>query len=400
MRPPLQRVLFALALASSLAGAAFAAEGCSSDPAAASPSPDASAAPRDDASLGTDPDATAAPDAGPAADGGAPRAVTFAYTPAWPGVKSVAVIGGFGMATDWDPKTPLVTLTNDGSGTFKGSALLASGQYAYVFRVQGDAAATTPDTYERYAIDPTNPAFVACPAQSPTYAADAPNPCSELDVPVASPAPLFHARGAVHLDGKPADGYLVQLDREEAQSHHFFVNRVTSGKDGSFDIVAAAGHYRLQILHPTYLSENDAARNAVALGALRRAISASFPVSADVTVDTLDVGFHAYAAFAPTGTAKSPLPTTFTFEPGGGTRLDIYGTAMDGGAAEIGDPWFASAVVSDGGASFDGSFDTKKATDTTVHAGKRYFWGTERVSQADGGVAWTAQSMVFPITWP
>jgi hypothetical protein len=35
-----------------------------------------------------------------------------------------------------------------------------------------------------------------------------------------------------------------------------------------------------------------------------------------------------------------------------------------------------------------------------VAAGERYFWGIERKTAADsGGVSWTAQSLVFPITW-
>jgi 5-hydroxyisourate hydrolase-like protein (transthyretin family) len=394
-----QRALIVVALASPFAPAAAALQGCSSDSIAAFP--DASGVAVEDASPPADPDAAGAVDAGPEGDGGgAPRSVAFAYTPGWPGVRSVAVIGGFGLPTDWSASTPLTTLVDDGSGTFTGTAMLAPGQYVYVFRVQGDASAAAPAAFERYALDPAAAAFVACPGASPTYSTEVANPCSQLTVPTAkTTAALFHARGAVTMDGKPASGVLVELEREELQSHHFFVNRVTTGKDGTFDVAAAAGRYRLQILHPTYLTESDAARSPAALAALRRAISASFALGADTTLDTPDVAFHAYATFSPAG-AAGPLPTSFTFAPAAGTRLAIYGTGMDGGAAEIGDPWYTSAIVSDGGVAFDGAFDTKKATDVRVVPGKRYFWGTERETTVDGGLAWTGQSMVLPITWP
>jgi hypothetical protein len=50
-------------------------------------------------------------------------------------VTSVEVYGGFGQSTDWT--MPFLTLTNDGSGTFTGSATLATGTYPYVFYVTG-----------------------------------------------------------------------------------------------------------------------------------------------------------------------------------------------------------------------------------------------------------------------
>ena len=338
-------------------------------------------------------DVTPQPDAG---DGGG-SLVGFSYTPQWSGVKAVSVYGGFGQGTDWT--APFLTLTDDGSGTFKGQATLPNGQYAYVFKVVGDAdAGTNAAKYPRYAIDPADSLFVACPTASPTYDPNAPNPCSQLVVPQAAPPAMVHVKGLVVSDGSPIGGYLVQLDREEKSSHHYFVNRVTTKNDGAFDLLAAPGSYRIQVLHPTYLSETDEQRDPKTLAALRRDISSSFPIaSGAVTIPSAEVAFHGYGQFAPIDSGT--LPTSFSFTTNAGTRLDVYGTAMDGGAPNIGDPWFASTPTASGTTSFDGGFNTPQATETNVALGERYFWGVEEDITTDAGVSWTAQSMVFDITW-
>jgi hypothetical protein len=81
-------------------------------------------------------------DAAPAIDAApdASTTATFSYTPSWPGVQAVAVIGAFGQATDWT--TPLVTLTASG-GTFTGAAQLTPGDHAYLFKVVGLAGSNT-----------------------------------------------------------------------------------------------------------------------------------------------------------------------------------------------------------------------------------------------------------------
>jgi hypothetical protein len=310
-------------------------------------------------------------------------------------VSAVPVIGGFGHARAWT--MPLVTLASDGSGGFTGSADLPPGNYLYAFKVVGDAQAATPDTYARYAIDPASSAWGPCPMQSPTYDKNNPNPCSLLAVPVANPPTVHHVRGTVMLDGQAASGYLVVIERDETMSHHFFEDRATTAQDGTFDLVVAPGAHRLQVLHPTYLAQTDAQRDPIALAALRRAISSSFMVSADVSVPSPDVGYHAYAKFAPTGDAGGP-PTQFTFGDGG-ARLTVYGTGNMGAANDIGDPWFSSAMTVTGTMDFDGGFNTKQANETAVKPGERYFWGVENADRSDGGVTWTGQTMVFPITW-
>ena len=58
------------------------------------------------------------------------------------------------------------------------------------------------------------------------------------------------------------------------------------------------------------------------------------------------------------------------------------------------------AATQTGTATFDGTFNTSKANETTAALGERYFWGVERKSATDAhGLSWTAQSLVMPITW-
>ncbi len=329
-------------------------------------------------------------------DTAAPGSVTFAYAPAWKGATKVEVYGAFGTATDW--KQPFTTLADNGSGTFTGTAAVPPGQFPYVFKVTGDEAAAKPDTYARFTVDPGNPAFVPCPAESPTFDKNAPNPCSQLTAPQPAAASTYHFKGLVTTGGAPVAGFLVQLDREEPKSHHFFVNRVTTGADGAFDIVAATGSYRVQVLHPTYLAQTDAQRTSPAsLAALRRSISSALLLSQDTTVSAAEVGYAGYGAMDPQGDAGTlPLPATFTFtvSPGtAGARLTLYGPG-----ASIGDPWYAGPLKTTGSADFDGGFNTNKAPDSGLVPDAQYWWGTEQqYAKAEGGVGWTAQTMVLPV---
>jgi hypothetical protein len=51
---------------------------------------------------------------------------------------------------------------------------------------------------------------------------------------------------------------------------------------------------------------------------------------------------------------------------------------------------------------FDGTFTTKKASETAVKSGEKYFWGTWQRGPAAPtvGVQWEGESMVLPIVWP
>ena len=322
--------------------------------------------------------------------------VTFSYTPAWKGATKVEVLGAFGTATDW--KQPIATLADDGSGTFTGTAAVPPGQFTYVFKVTGDEAAAKPGTYARFTIDPTNPAFVPCPAESPTFDKNAPNPCSQLTSPQPVAAPTYHFKGTVTAGGAPVAGYLVEIEREEPKSHHFFVNRMTTGADGAFDLVAATGSYRVQVLHPTYLAETDAQRTSPeTLAALRRSISTPLLLAQDTTVNAAEVAYGGYAGMVPQGDAGTlALPATFAFTvlPGtAGARLSLYGPG-----ASIGDPWYSGKLATTGSAEFDGGFNTNKAPDGGLVPDAQYWWGTEQeYPKVDGGVGWTAQTMVLPV---
>jgi hypothetical protein len=341
------------------------------------------------------------PPSPPAMEGGAldattPHTASFAFRPSWKGVTSVEVYGAFGQATDW--KSPFLTLTDAGDGTFRGaSGAIASGQYAYVFKITGDDAAM-PTTLARYGIDPANSSFVACPAEAPTYSKTVSNPCSLLSVPQAAPAATAHVRGHVVSSGTPIAGYLALIEREEPKSHHMFVDRTTTKADGSFDLVVAIGTYRVQVLHPTFYSKTDAQRTSPeTFAAVRRTISTPILVGKDVTLDPAEVAYGGYAAMQPRG--STALPTMFMFAVPAGTkvRAAVYGPTND-----VGDPFWAAPFGDATSDTFDGDFDTSAAKDAGIDGGARYFWGTEQqYAKPDGGVvSWTAQSMVFPIQWP
>src|SRR5690242_225074 len=81
--------------------------------------------------LGVAPDLSSGGGGDMAMNGGADlsgglESVTFSYRPAWQGVTSVGVIGAFGTSDDWDKAKPYLTLTDDGSGNYTGTAMLPS----------------------------------------------------------------------------------------------------------------------------------------------------------------------------------------------------------------------------------------------------------------------------------
>jgi hypothetical protein len=335
-----------------------------------------------------------APDAAadsPPADAAAP-VTTFAYKPGWTGVVSVSVVGApVGASGPW---ATLAALTDDGSGTYTGTATLAAGDYDYLFQITGDAdAGTKAGTLARYAIDPTAADFEPCPMDSPSYSAEM-NPCSKLAVPQGSAPTLYHITGRVVVQGAAAAGFLVLVERDEMATHHFFANRATTGNDGVYDFAVASGSYRIQVQHPAYESKTDKQLQPKTLDQMRRDISSAFPVAAAVAVPDAEMSYMTYNTFAPL--TSGTLPTTFTFPASVATHLDIYG---DGN--EIGDPWFNSAVTSTGSMTFDGTFNTAKAMDPKVVAGTQYWWGLElpHPPSQSGGIGWTQQTMVFPITW-
>ncbi len=350
-------------------------------------------------------DGSASADAGPSetsvpGDGAAQtQAVTFTYAPRWRGVTSVTVVGGFGQADDWDVKAPLVTLTNDGTGTFRGTAQLRAGSYLYLLRAVGDDDALMPAVASTLAVDPNAPSTVPCPAASPSFTAKAPNPCSVLVVPSTPTTPAtFHVRGVVTASAGPAKGYLVNLDRFETGQHHFFVNRMTTAADGMFDLTAVAGQYRVRIVHPSSVLQTDVARDPLALKAYDTVIAEPFPLAADMTVQTPDMAFTKYATYAPNGAAPGALPTAFTFTTDGPARFAFL-LANAQATSAAGDPVFTSPPGAAGGFVFDGRYKAAGVA-ATVTRGATYFWRTDTTLTTASGGAWKASSMPFAIRWP
>ncbi len=328
--------------------------------------------------------------------GGATAASTvqFRYRPAWPGVTAVSVIGAFGKPDDW--QAPLLTLTRDAQGTFSGSADVPAGSYPYLFQVTGDSDAKTPTTQKHLAIDPSSSAFMACPAASPSASLMAANPCSLLSAPQPASSGLFHVRGEVQLDAAPAQSWLVQLDRDEPSSHHYFANRSDTGVDGKYDFAVAPGSYRLQIFPPDGERVTDAARTPLITPYVRRGLSSAFKVQADVALDPAELSFHDYAKMSPADGKPSALPITFSFTlPGGAVlvRASMYAPSM-----LASDPWWDTPYGTTTTASFDGTFNTNKASEPMATAGKGYWWGVwANSAPGAAGVVWTRQSMILPV---
>jgi hypothetical protein len=330
------------------------------------------------------------------AGGGQVHSVTFRYTPAWTGVNTVSVIGGFGRSDDW--AVPFLSLTGDGTGTFSATADLPAGQYLYVYEVRGDSAGRS--NYLRYSLASDVSDYDVCPLQSPTYdPLTLERPCSRMSVPQPAPEPMYHLKGTVLYDGMPKEGYLVIAERAEMPYDEYFVNRMNSQADGSFDLLVPGGSYRLQVQHPTYLNTADPDRDPMALQAARRAFSSRQSISADTTIPPAELAYHDYAALAPTGTTT--LPTTFQITVIAGAqraRAAVYGTHNDAGKL-VTDPWYTSAYDVQTSVAFDGIFNTTSAPDPQVVPMEGYFWGTWQEYPEQGGVSWRVQSMVFPIMW-
>lgn len=320
--------------------------------------------------------------------------VMFSFTPDWSGVTAVSVLGAFGTGDDWNPNAPFLTLTNDGKGNWSGSAYLPDGSYSYLLQVVGDDDAK--NNTKRYMVDPQEPGFEQCPNQAPT--ADGSNApiCSELTLP-ATKVKLSHVKGKVTLGGSAAQGYLVQLDRDEPMLSASLANRADTKADGSYDFVVANGNYRVQVLHPTYYTLDDSQRDPTAYNALRTSASSALAVSGDVAVDAADMQYSGYAAMTPTKTAT--LPTSFTLQLTGSnkSRVAVYGSSNKLGKT-ITSAYFDSKFGSSTSVSFDGTFNQSSSPETMVATGEDYFWGVFE-QRVVGSTTWTAQSMVFPIVW-
>jgi hypothetical protein len=307
----------------------------------------------------------------------------------------VTVLGAFGAASDWT--SPFLTLTPDSQGNYAGSAQLPAGTYAYLFQVLGDAASNK-TSFKRYSVDTTNPAYVACPAQSPTHGGTGdPNPCSQVTVPQASAPSLKTITGKTIYHGNPIAGYLVEIDRHESGTHHYFANRTTTASDGTYTLTVAPGSYRIIIMHPTLLNTTDVARatQVETLAALRRDDSSTFLVQDALNAGTVEMSYDDYSQMLPTSTTPLALPVTFTYT--------LLATAMSaqvalyfvGTGSSLGDPTKLSP-----GHLTSWLFDGTLTGTTQVTADANYYWGTiQHFPATASGVTWDGQSMAIPIVF-
>jgi hypothetical protein len=321
---------------------------------------------------------------------------TFCYRPQWSGVTAVEVYGGFGQATDWTDA--FLTLTNDGSGTFTGTTALADGTYPYVFKAQGTADNLVPQNHPF--LDQYNTAFVPAPAGAPDQRS-----VSSLTVPQPASPAVVHITGKVVWNGAPQSCYSIDLEAGEnlmgsmVISEHDTANYAESANDGTFDFPVAVGaqQYGITIRFPFLLSGATAAypdpSTTPSVGTIRTTITPT----ADLALDRANIAYaeSAYAAMSPTG-GTATLPVTFTFT--------VTAGANDAWAAVIGtdiagnDPAYTSTAGTATSTVWNGAFNGSSGN---VVLGTKYYWGAwERTNPLeDGGTTWTAESLLFPITF-
>jgi hypothetical protein len=325
--------------------------------------------------------------------------VSFCYRAQFAGITTVEVFGTFGQPTDWT--APFLTLTNDGTGTFTGTAAIGDGSYPYMFRVQGGA-----DGYvlkNQYFLDQRNGSFVDTPPGSPNYLAGAPVPraCSSVTVPQVA-ATTYKLRGQVDYDSKPQACYTVKLEVGElvvgnaAKREHNTANITETAADGSFEFDVAGGLMGTTVAFPFNLVELDAGYpDPLVYRSAAVALPAMFTVAADTAIDAVNMAYHDYDLMTPVG-AAGKLPVTFTY-----TLIAGAGTAnFVGDKTNIpgNDPGFSAPQSTMTTYTWDGAFG---GGSSTAMPGTTYYWGTfQKMTPAtDGGTLWTVESMLFPITF-
>lgn len=340
-----------------------------------------------------------APDAAPdvagdvAPDVDTRRPVRFAYKPGWTGVTAVAVFGSFGRSDDWT--APFATLALDGD-TWRGAGMLAPGTYSYQFRVTGDAqAGARAAGFTRDAHDPANLRSGLCAAGSAPAMRDPRAPCPILFVPQSDASPtLFAITGSATVGTAPAAGWLAVIERNEPNQSPAFDDRVTVGADGRFTLRVAVGQYRVALLHPTALAEDDVNRAPVADRAARRATTSPFFVSAAVDLPAVDLAFTTYDAHQPRGDVMLPTRFMFTAPAGLMARAAVYGPAPTNV-----EPWWISDPAATT-ATWDGVFTATGAGQARAMAGSAYSWGTlvELARPMGAPAQWTLGGAAFAVT--
>jgi len=322
------------------------------------------------------------------APSGAHGHADLCFRPQWPGVTAVEVYGGFhGDNTDWT--APFLALTDDGSGTFTGSAALADGTYPYLFRVHGSADNLVKDG--QYLLDQTNAAFVAGPPQAPIQRS-----VSNLVIPQPATA-LHHVTGKVMYGGIAQPCFSVDLEvgeildsQHRPLSEHYTASFAESAADGTFDFPVADGHVMTVVRFPFRLAGATAPypdpATTPSIGYARQGFDIA---GADHAVETLDVMYAAadYAAMSPTsGTATLPVTFAYDLVPGATTvSVAVIGTNIAGN-----DPAYWSKYGTATTLTWNGTL----GNGTQATLGTTYYWGTWQKSST-----WSSESLLFPIAF-
>jgi len=322
------------------------------------------------------------------APSGAHGHADFCFRAQWPGVTAVEVYGGFhGDATDWT--MPFLSLADDGSGTFTGSASLADGTYPYMFRVHGGADNLVRDG--QYLNDQANTAFAASPADAPVQRS-----ISQLVVPQPAPA-LHHVTGVVTYGGVVQPCFSVDLEVGElVDSHnrviaeHYTANYAETAADGTFDFPVADGQVGVIVRFPFKLAGATAPYpDPLATPSIGYARQGFKIAGADHAVEPLDVTFAAdeYAAMQPSS-GSAVLPVTFAFPlvpTASSVSVAVIGTNIAGN-----DPLFWSKFGTATSLAWDGTFGNGAHAIT----GTTYYWGTWQKTST-----WSTESLLFPIAF-
>lgn len=332
---------------------------------------------------------TIAPSACPAPSGASGQA-SFCFRAQWAGVTSVDVVGGFGQSGDWT--TPFVSLKNDGTGTFTGTASIPNGSYPYLFKVTGASDGLFKNS--TFMLDQEANAFEPPPPQAPM----------QRSVPVVTvpqvASTLHHLRGQVVYDGAPQPCFPLQIDVGELYkdggslvlSEQGQANYAESAADGTFDFPVASAQVMAVVRYPFSLNGSDAGypdpSNTPTIGYART--STKSLDTTDVTLDPVEVSYpHAdYAAMSPTN-GKGTLPETFQFTivPGSSAvSVAVISTNIAGN-----DPAFWGPSGSATSYTWDGAFGGNGGS---VVPGKTYYWGTWQKR----GI-WNEESLLFPIVF-
>jgi hypothetical protein len=222
-------------------------------------------------------------------------------------------------------------------------------------------------------------------------------------VPLPATPPIYHLTGKVLFKGAPQPCYSVsvsagELAEDMGSSEKSEANFIETGADGSFDFPVAAGPFGITVRYPFFLTGANAAYpSPSATPSLGYARTDSVTVSGgDVAVVAIDMAYPDYARMTPAFGGSATLPVTFGLSviPGADeASVAVIKTNIAGNDPAYWGP-FSTMTTSTWNGAFGGSGGN-------VVLGTTYYWGTwQRFDpKVAGGATWTAESLLFPITF-